>query len=185
MLRSGKVPRRRDNSLACRRENPPSTVPRRCNIFTLGEGAANTKRRKRRRRATCRSSGRTFDNELYFPRRCVRSTWESRRVPEIDREVAGLARVLPRRLPSTFVALVAFIDSKSLVPSLAARPRWDFHWEAGGEVSLPTLRPPTFYAPSEKICRRRKLHFREGIPLGVGWFTSVVANGKRYRRIAS
>lgn len=74
------------------RESPLSSVSRRCNIFTLlGDGARNAKRRKRRRRATCRSSGRTFDNELYFPRRCARSTWESRSVPEIDREVAGLA----------------------------------------------------------------------------------------------
>lgn len=107
---------------------------------------------KLRRRTTCRSSGRTFDNELYFPRRCVRSTWESRSVPEIDREVAGLARVFPRRFPSTFVVSAAFIDGKTVVPSRATTVRFPLRsWRKS--VTLPTSRgPSTFRASREQIC---------------------------------
>lgn len=90
---------------------------RRCNIFTLCE---ETRGREeigeiRKNAPTCRSSGRTFDNELYFARRRARSTWESQSVPEIDREATRThSRVLQQGLPSTFVVLAAFIDGKSV-----------------------------------------------------------------------
>lgn len=66
----------------------------------------------RRNAPTCRSSGRTFDNELYFARRRARSTWESRSVPEIDREAT---RTHSRSPPKTAIHFRHFSRALSTV----------------------------------------------------------------------
>lgn len=97
-----------------RREGSSSTVPRRCNVFTK-----EPKGREKAKGCTYLSIFQTDVRQrvILCATRCIRSTWESQSVPEIDREATGLARVLPRRLSSTFVALAAFIDGKSAVDS--------------------------------------------------------------------
>lgn len=95
-------------------ESSSPTVPRRCNVFTKEQGG-----REEAKECTYLSIFQTDVRQrvILCATRCIRSTWESQSAPEIDREATGLARVLPRRLPSTFVALAAFIDGKSVVDS--------------------------------------------------------------------
>jgi len=107
-------------------------------------------KRMRRNVSTCRSPGRTFDNELYF----TRSTWESQSVPEIEQRSHENSR-FQRRLPSTFVVLATFIDSKS-VADLRSRISVEMLEERCHFIR----RDCRCYMPHRKICRRRRLDWQ-------------------------
>lgn len=125
-----------------RRKSSSSTVPRRCNVFTK-----EPRGREKAKECTYLSIFQTDVRQrvILCATRCIRSTWESQSVPEIDREATGLARVLSRRLPSTFVALAAFIDGKSV----------------GSRSKISVERPEERCHLSCRHCRRLTWHMEE------------------------
>jgi len=116
----------------------------RCNNFTPCEETMEREEEMQRNVPTCRSPGQTFDNELYF----TRSTWESQSVSEIEQRSHENSR-FQRRLLSTFVVLVAFIDSKS-VADLRSRISVEMLEERCHFIR----RDCRCYMPHRKICRR-------------------------------
>jgi len=116
----------------------------RCNNFTPYKERWNGRDKEER---TYLSISWTFDNELYF----TQFTWELQSVPKIEQR----SHENSRRLPSTFVVLVAFIDSKSVVIYVVGFLLKC--WKKGVTSSVETV---DVYMPHRKICWRQRLDWQ-------------------------
>lgn len=142
------VSRRRDNSLAFRRESSFPTAPRRCNIFTRRNGGRAKKGNTHL--PVDLLNGRSTTSYTF------RDALESRGNRRVFRKSTEKPRdslaFLSRKLPSTFIPSAAFIDGKSVADS-----RSKISVEKPEEKCHFSHKDCRRYMPHAKFVERRKL----------------------------